>query len=315
MAAAANGPGSHRTEREAAQAPRTTSRLRRRAPAIEGSADRSIGWDTRTVRRSECGTPPNEGGTAEGTTFRPEEERRSFLDSRAPPAPEPTSHRRTDRDDRPAEPDRSQAPRRHGRHDPAARHAHRRPRDADRRVPAPRRRHDARLPARVRRGRRAARALQLPGRRAAAAARGGRRRRPHDDPSGQRRCLLAGPARSPRPRCRTRSPRSGPSSRAVASSRPRACRGSPAAPSARSRTTPSAFEPSVPATGEGPGRRRRWRRSSRPTSCWCSTTSATSCRRSRRCTPRRPTSRAATGSPSGPSSRPWSGPRGRARPR
>ena len=43
MAAAANGPGSHRTEREAAQ-PRTTSRLRRRAPAIEGSADRSIGW-------------------------------------------------------------------------------------------------------------------------------------------------------------------------------------------------------------------------------------------------------------------------------
>ena len=54
-----------------------------------------------------------------------------------------------------------------GRHDPAARHPLGRPRDADRRVPAPRR-WRAGLPARVRRGRRAPRPLLVPRRRARA---------------------------------------------------------------------------------------------------------------------------------------------------
>ncbi len=46
------------------------SRLRRKAPAIQGSADQQL---SRAVRRSgKCGTSPNEGGTAEGTAFRPE---------------------------------------------------------------------------------------------------------------------------------------------------------------------------------------------------------------------------------------------------
>src|SRR6476660_2865430 len=51
------------------------SRLRRRAPAIQGSADRhgSSGPVGHTSAAS-----PNEGGTAEGTTFRPGDER-SFL--------------------------------------------------------------------------------------------------------------------------------------------------------------------------------------------------------------------------------------------
>src|SRR5439155_19873467 len=66
-AATANGPGSLRTERLAL---RQASRLRRKAPAIPGSADR---------RRRETGVSPlviqsaatpNEGGTAEGSTFR-----------------------------------------------------------------------------------------------------------------------------------------------------------------------------------------------------------------------------------------------------
>ena len=60
-----------------------------------------------------------------------------------------------------------------------------RPRDADRRLPAPRRRR-AGLPARVGRGRRAARALLVPGRRPAAVARGPRRPGPDPDPAGRR---------------------------------------------------------------------------------------------------------------------------------
>src|SRR5439155_8482900 len=50
----ANGPGSLRTERRPSDRP--TSRLRRRAPAIAGQASAAS---------------PNEGGTAEGTAFRP----------------------------------------------------------------------------------------------------------------------------------------------------------------------------------------------------------------------------------------------------
>ena len=201
------------------------------------------------------------------------------------------------------------------RHDPAARDAHRRPRDADRRLPAPRRRHHARLPARVRRGRRAAGPLQLPGHRAAAAARGRRRRRPHDDPAGQRRRLLTRPAGDHQPRCRTRSPRSGPSSRSGASlpteGMPRFTGG---AVGALVYDAIGAFEPSVPRPDNDPVGV-PLAASSRPTSCSCSTTSATSCRRSPRCTPRRPTSTAATGSPSGRSSRRSSGRPGPARPR
>ena len=75
---AANGPGSLRTERRTGDCP--TSRLRRRAPAIQGSADRRrgatsppAGSSVKRVRHT-----PNEGGTAEGTAFRPWG-RRSFL--------------------------------------------------------------------------------------------------------------------------------------------------------------------------------------------------------------------------------------------
>ena len=112
----------------------------------------------------------------------------------------------------------TQAPRRHRRHDPAARDAHRGPRDADRRLPPPRRRRDARLPPRVRRGRGAARA----GTASWASARGacsrsatgiahvdhppGRRRgatRPDLPVTGQRRRR---PARRP-PRVRPEAPR------------------------------------------------------------------------------------------------------------
>ena len=202
------------------------------------------------------------------------------------------------------------------RHDPAARDAQRGPRDADRRLPAPRRRHHARLPARVRRGRRAAGPLQLPGHRAAAAARGRRRRRPHDDPPGRRRQLLTRPPGDHRPRRRTRSPRCGPSSRSGASlpteGMPRFTGG---AVGALAYDAIGAFEPSVPLPGQGPGRRPaggvhrdRPRHRVRPPE-------PHSCRRSPRCTPRRPTSTAATGSPSGRSSRPSSGRPGPARPR
>jgi hypothetical protein len=45
------------------------SRLRRRAPAIQGSADRSP--RRRRLVGHESAATPNEGGTAEGTTFRP----------------------------------------------------------------------------------------------------------------------------------------------------------------------------------------------------------------------------------------------------
>jgi len=84
-AAAANGPGSLRTERHAAIGDdrRDPSRLRRRAPAIQGSADRqgpdraARTTETRAVGH-ESAASPNEGGTAEGSTFRPGDDR-SFL--------------------------------------------------------------------------------------------------------------------------------------------------------------------------------------------------------------------------------------------
>src|SRR5439155_12953202 len=47
------------------------SRLRRRAPAIQGSADRQGPAQAELARRSRSAASPNEGGTAEGTTFRP----------------------------------------------------------------------------------------------------------------------------------------------------------------------------------------------------------------------------------------------------
>ena len=143
------------------------------------------------------------------------------------------------------------------RHDPAARDAHRGPRDADRRVPAPRRRRHARLPARVRRGRRAARAATA----SWASGRGGCSRSATASPArrpgpvGVDR-LRARPARSPRPRRRTRSPRCGPSSRSGASlpteGMPRFTGG---AVGALAYDAIGAFEPSVPLPGQGPGRR------------------------------------------------------------
>ena len=267
MAAAANGPGSHRTEREAAQrrgrqVGSGAERQRYRAAPIDDRATGSVGQSAahRRMRVAPRKARP----------FVPRR-RRSFLDSRAPPAPSREPTRRTDRDDRPAEPDRSQAPRRHGRHDPAARHADGRPRDADRRVPAARRRHDPGLPARVGRGRRAPRAVQLPGHRPAPAARGGRRRGPHHDPPRQRRSyspdLPVTETQAPDPLAALRAfvPR-----RRVLPTEdmPRFTGGAVG----RSRTTPSrrSNRPSL-------ARRRtrsacRWPRSSRPTSSWSSTT-------------------------------------------
>ena len=69
-----------------------------------------------------------------------------------------------------------------------------RPRDADRRLPAPRRRRPG-LPAGVRRGRRAARTVLVPGRRAAAAARGPRRAGERPDPARDGSRVHPGPAR------------------------------------------------------------------------------------------------------------------------
>ena len=67
----ASGPNGRRPAANAANRP--PSRLRRRAPAIQGSADRQ-GPGRRPDsqgRRSRSAAQPNEGGTAEGTTFRP----------------------------------------------------------------------------------------------------------------------------------------------------------------------------------------------------------------------------------------------------
>src|SRR5215211_483173 len=59
------------------------SRLRRRAPAIQGSADRRPRERT-IARRSRSAAQPNEGGTAEGTTFRPGTNRSFLILGRGP---------------------------------------------------------------------------------------------------------------------------------------------------------------------------------------------------------------------------------------
>ena len=216
---------------------RTATRHRPRNPVGSGAERQRyraapIGGATAT-RRSRSAASPNEGGTAEGTTFRPGT-KWSFLDF--PDADGPRGGHRHD-DNRSAQPDRGEAPR---------------PPTPTRSCCAPRARPTSRrrsgrssasttarpgLPPRVRRGRRAARPLLVPGRRAAPAARGPRRRRPHPDPARQRSRPTRRTCRSTSPRRPTRSRRSAASCRAAASSRPRACPGSPAAPSGRSPTT------------------------------------------------------------------------------
>ena len=152
-------------------------RQRYRAAPIGGSS----------ARRSRSAASPNEGGTAEGTTFRPGT-KRSFLDSRAREPAE--AH--IDVDNRSAQPHRGEAPGRQRRHAAPARHPAGRPRDADRRVPAARRRSHAGLPPGVGRRRRAPRPLLVPGRRPAAPAGGPRRDRPDPDPSRDRGGLPPG---------------------------------------------------------------------------------------------------------------------------
>ena len=130
------------------------------------------------------------------TTFRPgrdESGRFLILGRRRPPSRRPTKGRTAMTDPLSLTEVKRLAGSR--RHDPPARDAHRRPRDAHRRLPAPRRRHDARLPARVRRGRRAPGPVQLPRRRPAPPAGGHGRPRPHDNAPGRRRGLRPGPAR------------------------------------------------------------------------------------------------------------------------
>ena len=138
-----------------------------------------------------------------------------------------------------AQPGPDEASRRECRHDPAARHAAGRPRDADRRLPAARRRRPG-VPARVRRGRRAARPLLVPRRRPAAAAGGARRPGPHADAARDasrpmRPDLPVDVADAPDPLDAIRGVRAAPPGRC----RSRGCRGSPAARSGPSPTTPS----------------------------------------------------------------------------
>ena len=165
-----------RTERGTAADPVGSGAERQRyraAPIATGRPD-AVGH--------ESAASPNEGGTAEGTTFRPGTNGR-FLILEAGR----DEHRRSD------QPGAHQAPRRQRRHDPPARHPPGRPGDADRCLPAPRRRRP-RVPPRVGRGRRAARALLLPRRRPAAAAGGPRRPGPDPDPPGDGADLRPGPA-------------------------------------------------------------------------------------------------------------------------
>ena len=154
-------------------------------------------------------------------------------------------------DDKPTQPDRGQAPGGQRRHHAAARHARRGPGDAVgaflRWTTA------ARLPARVGRGRRARRALLLPGRRC----RGGRwrcaGRRAHRRSAASTedvfhaglptRRWVADPIDAIRPSCP-----------AAGWRRSRTCRASPAARSARWPMTPSA------SSSRGPAARRRSRR-------------------------------------------------------
>ncbi len=219
---AGNGPGSLRTERT--RRSRTPSRLRRRAPAIAGSADRrrratspSADPSVRRVRQT-----PNEGGTAEGTTFRPRDDGRFFIVPCEDRAGLP-QHRPGGADEPMTTTDPlslTEAKRLVGNADTIllASHPRRRPRDPDRRLPPSRRRRTG-LPARVGRGRRAARAVQLPRRRPAPAPRGPRRRRHDPDPTA-RRCDVYAPdlptVADDRPRPAGRPPRlRAPSSRAA----------------------------------------------------------------------------------------------------
>ena len=166
----APGPNAGRRPwtRQRTRTQRTTSRLRRRAPAIQGSADRSH-------RARPAADDPSVTSAAQRRTwvaprkdqrpFVPEETNLVVSDSRQRTEPPPKT-------DRPAQPHRDEAPGLHRGHHPPARDAHGGPGDADRRVPPAGRRHHARLPAGVRRGRRAPRPVQLPGHRPAAPARG-----------------------------------------------------------------------------------------------------------------------------------------------
>jgi len=177
---------------------------------------------------------------------------------------------------------------------------------------APRRRR-AGLPARVGRGRRAARSLQLHGRRAAADARGPRRTGTDPVTTGRGRRVHPGlpvdVLEAP-----TRSPPCAASCRGAASSRARACRGSRAGsrrPGLRRRVGLRAVGPAPRAR---PGGRAHCGLHREPTSSSSSTTSPTRFRRSRRCTRTHRTWKRATGSRSVPCSRRWSGRRGPAPP-
>ena len=211
MAAAANGPGSHRTEREAA-----TSRERQVGSGAERQRYRAAPIEpVLGLRRSECGTPPNEGGTAEGTAFRPEQTKvvSSILGCRGPRADEPTEGRTAMTDPLSL----TEAKRLAGTADTILLRATRTPTS---RRPSARScaSTTARRPPTCSSPSRAASAW------AATASWGSGRAgcsrsatgRPHDDPPGQRRCLLAGPAGrrdrdagSPRraPRLRPEAPR------------------------------------------------------------------------------------------------------------
>ena len=252
----ASGPNARRRRRRGRQVGSGAERQRYRAAPIDRRQ--------RAVRRSECGTPPNEGGTAEGTTFRPER-RKVVFDSWAEPR---ATH---DRPIRSASPKPSASPA------PPTRSC------CARRAPPTSRRRSARSCASTTASRPPT--CSSPSRAASgwaataswASGRGGCSRSatasprtttrpvgvdayapdlPVDDDRG------AGPARGAA-RVRPEAP---------GRCRPRACRASPAARSARSPTTRSARSSRRSRCPTGPRRRPARGASSRRTSSSCSTT-------------------------------------------
>ena len=224
---AGNGPGSLRTEREAARAA-DASRLRRRAPAITGQrrsapvatpADPSV---TRVRHRRMRVAPRKARPFVPETNGRFDSPRRTAMTTADPISLA-----------------QAQAPGRDRRHDPAARDAPGRPRDA----------RSGRSCASTTAGR------PTSSSRSRAANASGATRSSASARGGSSRCATASPASRPGrspcpvyapdlpietdPTPRTRSPRSARSSRAAGSSRPRACRASPAARSVPSPMTRS----------------------------------------------------------------------------
>ena len=257
------------TDADAGSGP--ASRLRRRAPAIQGSADRT---PSRTAARGPSVTEVRPFEAAElgwhrGWSDRPfvpagdDQVGFVFLEVLGAMSTQ-----------QPAQPRRGQAARRGRGHDPPARLARRRPRDPDRRVPAPRRRRrrppTCSSPSRAASASAATRFLGI-GPRRLLEVRGGDR--PDPGSPGRRRRVRAGPAgdRAPGRRPARRAPRD-----FVPRRTRRADRGHAALHrrrGRRARLRRDLDRSSRPCRSRPRTRSAcRWRASSRPTSSWSSTT-------------------------------------------